>query len=71
MHAYPDDLEAFVRDHGSDDLGTRRRSACRLCKALPGSVVLVVSQDAGLRVVTYLDNRVICWEQLTAGILDI
>ena len=52
-------------------MGTRHRSAYRLCKALPGSVALVISQDAGLRVVSYLNQQVMCWEQLTAGVLDI
>jgi hypothetical protein len=52
-------------------VGTRHRSAYRFCKALPGSVALVVSQDAGLRVVSYLNNQVLCWEQLSAGVLDL
>jgi hypothetical protein len=52
-------------------MGTRHRSAYRICKALPGSVALVISQDAGLRVVSYLQQQVMCWEQLTAGVLDI
>ena len=78
MHAYPDNLEVFVRDHWNQfelepatAMGTRHRSAYRLCKALPGSVALVISQDAGLRVVSYLHEQVMCWEQLTAGVLDI
>jgi hypothetical protein len=52
-------------------MGTRHRSAYRLCKALPGSVALVISQDAGLRVVSFLHQQVMCWEQLTAGVLEI
>ncbi|MCL4179277.1 MAG: hypothetical protein KJ072_16240 [Verrucomicrobia bacterium] len=52
-------------------MGTRHRSAYRFCKALPGSVALVVSQDSGLRVVSCLNNQVMCWEQLSAGVFDI
>jgi hypothetical protein len=52
-------------------MGTRHRSAYRFCKALPGSVALVISQDAGLRVLTFTNGQVMCWEQLSAGVLEI
>ena len=51
--------------------GTRHRSAYRLCKALPGSMALVISQDGGFRVVTCVENQVMCYEQITAGVLDL
>jgi len=51
--------------------GTRHRSAYRLCRALPGSVALVVSQDSSFRVVTCVQDQVTCWEQPTAGVLDL
>jgi hypothetical protein len=51
--------------------GTRHRSAYRLCRALPGSAALVVSQDSGFRVVACVNDQVVCWEQLTAGVLDL
>jgi hypothetical protein len=52
-------------------MGTRHRSAYRLCKALPGSTALVISQDSSLRVVSCVDQQVMCWEQMLAGVLDI
>lgn len=51
--------------------GTRHRSAYRLCRALPDSVAFVVSQDSSFRVVTCMQDQVTCWEQLTAGVLDL
>jgi len=51
--------------------GTRHRSAYRLCRALPTSVALVVSQDSSFRVVACTGDQVTCWEQLTAGVLDL
>ena len=73
------EMVARVTDLGSGELelepatafGTRHRSAYRFCRALPGSAALVVSQDSGLRVITWLNNQVTCWEQLTAGALDL
>lgn len=66
------DLEhSKIEPEPATAFGTRHRSAYRLCRALPGSAALVVSQDSGLRVVTCVNDQVLCWEQLTAGVLDI
>lgn len=51
--------------------GTRHRSAYRFCRAQPGCAALVISHDSGMRVVTCVEDQVQCWEQLTAGVLDI
>jgi hypothetical protein len=66
------DLESQkVEYESATAMGTRHRSAYRFCKAVPGSVALVISQDAGLRVLTYWNDQVMCWEQLSAGVLEI
>lgn len=46
------------------DFGTRHRSAARFCKAVPGSVAFVVSQDGDRRLMTCVDGRVLVWTNL-------
>ncbi len=46
-----------------ESVGARHRSAYRLASALPGSVVIVISQDGGVRFVSQKDGRVTYWEQ--------
>lgn len=47
--------------------GTRHRSASRLCAAVPGTVVFVISQDGDLRVFYGLPDRRVCvWRNLGA-----
>ena len=54
----PVDMESF---------GTRHRSASRLCAAIPGTTVFVVSQDGDLRVFHGLPDRRVCmWRNLGA-----
>ena len=58
------DLEGnIVADVGTENVGARHRSAYRLAGALPGVVVIVISQDGGVRFVTQKNGRVTCWEQ--------
>ena len=45
-----------------DAVGTRHRSAYRLCAAVPGAVAVVVSQDGGVRFVTHRDDAVMYWD---------
>ena len=45
----------------TDGVGTRHRSAYRLCGALPGSVAVVVSQDGGARFVTRKEGAITYW----------
>jgi hypothetical protein len=46
----------------TDGVGTRHRSAYRLCNALPGAVAVVVSQDGGVRFVRRTDSGVCYWD---------
>jgi hypothetical protein len=57
------DLEGErVAEEETAIVGARHRSAYRLTGALPGSLVVVVSQDGGVRFVWKRDGRVTCWE---------
>lgn len=51
----------------TDRVGSRHRSAYRLCQALRDALVLVVSQDGGLRFVRWHDQGVAYWEQVATG----
>jgi hypothetical protein len=58
------DLEGTeLREEAAEDGGTRHRSAYRLAGALPGVLLIVVSQDGGVRFVSSRDGQVIYWEQ--------
>lgn len=58
------DLEGDeLREVAAEDGGTRHRSAYRLAGALPGALIVVVSQDGGVQFVSSRDRRVIYWEQ--------
>lgn len=43
-------------------VGTRHRSAYALCQDLKDSLVIVISQDGGVRFVAWKDNKVMYWE---------
>ncbi|MEA5115651.1 MAG: hypothetical protein VB050_16660 [Geobacteraceae bacterium] len=65
------DIEGVNREPQSvRDVGTRHRSAYRLCKALQGALAVVVSQDGQVRFVRWLDGEVTYWDQLSTSILD-
>ena len=49
-------------EQSTDGVGTRHRSAYRLCNALPGAVAVVVSQDGNVRFVRRTDGGVAYWE---------
>jgi hypothetical protein len=58
------DFEAnTIADEGAENVGARHRSAYRLAGALPGVVIIVVSQDGGVRWVAQKSGRVTFWEQ--------
>jgi hypothetical protein len=58
------DLEGErIAEEDAAGVGARHRSAYRLAGALPGAVVIVISQDGGVRFVSQKDGRVTCWEQ--------
>jgi hypothetical protein len=46
-----------------DSVGTRHRSAYRLCAAVPEAVAVVVSQDGGVRFVAQHRGAVTYWDQ--------
>jgi hypothetical protein len=55
----------------SEGVGTRHRSAYRLCQALPSADVIVVSQDGTVRIVKSRKGVVTYWEQVATSVLDI
>ncbi|MBK9120393.1 MAG: DNA integrity scanning protein DisA nucleotide-binding domain protein [Phycisphaerales bacterium] len=58
------DLEgARVAEEETANVGARHRSAYRLTDVLPGTLVVVVSQDGGVRFVSKRSGRVTFWEQ--------
>jgi hypothetical protein len=62
------DLEGTEREWvRTDRVGTRHRSAYRLCQALHDALALVVSQDGGLRFIRWHVDGVTYWEQLATG----
>ena len=52
-----------VIEERTGNVGSRHRSAYRLCGALPGVVAVVISQDGGVRFVCQRGGRVTYWEQ--------
>jgi hypothetical protein len=55
----------------TDRVGTRHRSAYRLCQAVPNALALVVSQDGGLQFIRWHDDGVTYWEQLATGLWEV
>jgi hypothetical protein len=65
------DLEATTTTWmRTDRVGTRHRSAYRLCQTVPDALALVVSQDGGLQFVRWHDQGVAYWEQIATGPLE-
>jgi hypothetical protein len=66
------DLEGAEREWvRTDRVGTRHRSAYRLCQAVHDALALVVSQDGGLRFIRWHDGGVTYWEQVATGLWDV
>ena len=62
------DLEGIQREWvRTDRVGTRHRSAYRLCQAVREALALVVSQDGGLRFIRWHGDGVTYWEQVATG----
>jgi hypothetical protein len=51
----------------TDRVGTRHRSAYRLCNELHDALVVVMSQDGGVRFVRWHDGRVTYFDQIATG----
>jgi hypothetical protein len=61
------DLEGeLAEDEFTESVGTRHRSAYRLCLAMPRAVAIVVSQDGGVRFVKNRGGEVTYWDQSSA-----
>lgn len=66
------DLEGTDREWvRTDRVGTRHRSAYRLCQAVRDALTLVVSQDGGLRFIRWHDDGVTYWEQVATGLWEV
>jgi hypothetical protein len=66
------DLDGAEREWvRTDRVGTRHRSAYRLCQAVHDALALVVSQDGGLRFIRWHDDGVTYWEQVTTGLWEL
>jgi hypothetical protein len=66
------DLEGTAREWvRTDRVGTRHRSAYRLCQALRQALALVVSQDGGLRFIRWHEDGVTYWEQVATGLWEV
>ena len=66
------DLEGVERVAETiDGVGTRHRSAYRLCAAVPDAVAIVVSQDGAVRFATCVDGQIGYWEHTSAGSVDV
>lgn len=55
----------------TESVGTRHRSAYRLCLAAPDTMAIVISQDGGVRIVRSRDGVVTYWDQASTTSLDI
>ena len=62
------DLEGTQRvSERTDRVGTRHRSSYRLCQHLRDALVIVVSQDGGVRFVRWQDGAVVYFDQIATG----
>jgi hypothetical protein len=52
-------------------VGTRHRSAYRLCQELHDAVAIVVSQDGMVRIILWKDSLVSYWDQAVMSVLDL
>ncbi len=55
----------------TESVGTRHRSAYRLCLAVPEAMAIVISQDGGARIVRSRDGTVTYWDQASTTSLDV
>ena len=66
--AHAHDLEGTAKSPvRTDRVGTRHRSAYRLCQAVRDALAVVVSQDGGLRFISWHNDAVTYWEQVATG----
>lgn len=53
----------------SEEVGTRHRSAYRLCHELHDALAIVISQDGAVRAVKWHKGQVTYWDQVPSGVL--
>jgi hypothetical protein len=69
--AVASDVEARGRTfETTDGVGTRHRSAYRLCAALHDAMAIVVSQDGAVRWVAWHEGEVTCWNHVPSDAID-
>ena len=67
-----EDIEAKrTTDESTEGVGTRHRSAYRLCAQLPDLLALVLSQDGRIQLIKQFKGQVTCWDQLSTGARDV
>jgi sensor domain DACNV-containing protein len=65
------DIDGKEREaESAKGMGTRHRSAYRLCHAMHDTLAIVVSQDGQVRFVRWHDGAVTCWDQVATSTLD-
>lgn len=65
------DLEGVEREEETlDGVGTRHRSAYRLCSRVPEALVIVISHDGTVRFVAAKDGTVTYWDHVSVGSPD-
>jgi hypothetical protein len=65
-----DDVEGHTRTpEATERVGTRHRSAYRLCQAIPEALAVIVSQDGGVRFACWQDDAVTYWHYLSGHLL--
>lgn len=55
----------------TEGVGTRHRSAYRLCNELHDAIAIVVSQDGTVRFIKWKDGIVTYWDQVATSVLDL
>jgi hypothetical protein len=65
-----DPLALETQMESTQGVGTRHRSAYRICHALPGLIAVVVSQDGSIRLMKRSGNQVVYSDHLSTGVLD-
>ena len=66
------DIEAQrTVEESTEGVGTRHRSAYRLCAQLDQVLALIHSQDRRIQLVKQLNGSVTCWDQLATGARDL
>jgi DNA integrity scanning protein DisA with diadenylate cyclase activity len=53
----------------SEEVGTRHRSAYRLCSELHDAIAIVISQDGNVRVIKWHNEQVTYWDHVPSGVL--